>query len=175
MPEPDPTKRLRQNDPENPAWIRHEKPSKLWMQCPGCFSANLIPQPAPHTYIECDDCGEKLTVIDLRNGEHLMTDRGDLVEEARQRWEQEVGERLELGKQTRMLTYAADCIRGGFPGFAESLHELKIRLNSLFGKFGEAEPVVDKGHTCDPERPCEPNDHLCKNYLQSKKEGEANA
>lgn len=23
----------------------------------------------------------------------------------------------------------------------------------------------DQGHECDPDRPCEPNDHLCKNYL----------
>jgi hypothetical protein len=59
--------------------VGEERP-KVWMQCPGCWSANLIPAPTAGIYIECDECAEKLTVIDLRDGPKgaLTTDRGSL-------------------------------------------------------------------------------------------------
>jgi hypothetical protein len=47
------------------------------MQCPGCWSADLVEDPRPEGYIECD-CGEKWTVIDLRDGPNLTVDRGSL-------------------------------------------------------------------------------------------------
>ena len=28
----------------------------------------------------------------------------------------------------------------------------------------------EEGHICDPDHPCEPNDHICKNYVAKKKE-----
>lgn len=48
------------------------------MQCPGCFSVSMGGRPAGG-WLECD-CGEKLTVIDLRDGppRTLTVDRGSL-------------------------------------------------------------------------------------------------
>lgn len=51
---------------------------KLWMQCPGCWSADFVEDPRPEGYVECD-CGEKWTVIDLRDGLNLTVDRGSLT------------------------------------------------------------------------------------------------
>jgi hypothetical protein len=51
---------------------------KLWMQCPGCFSAELAEDMRPEGWQECE-CGERLTVIDLRDRDRDLTaDRGDL-------------------------------------------------------------------------------------------------
>ncbi len=50
----------------------------------------------------------------------------------RQRWEQEVRERLEDRKTARMLRYAASSIEVQFPGFADALQELIVRLDSIF-------------------------------------------
>lgn len=52
----------------------------LWHQCPGCFGAVLGPDRRPDGWLECEECGEKLTVIDLRDGpDDLIADRGTLA------------------------------------------------------------------------------------------------
>lgn len=50
---------------------------RVWMQCPGCWQADLYPVPDEDHYQQCQ-CGEKLTVIDLRDGGPFSTDRGDI-------------------------------------------------------------------------------------------------
>jgi hypothetical protein len=42
-----------------------EEGHKRWFQCPGCWSVNLCV--VEGDWLECD-CGEKLTMIDLRAG-----------------------------------------------------------------------------------------------------------
>ena len=47
-----------------------------WFQCPGCFSASLGCEPE-NGWLECE-CGEKLTLIDLRGpGKPASTAGGD--------------------------------------------------------------------------------------------------
>ncbi len=85
-------------------------------------------------------------------------------QKARQRWEQEVRERL---LSDELAVKVEDTLLDHIAGSTSALTDELIALvrGSI---FGEAEPQGKaQGHVCDPERPCEPNDHLCKNYLSS--------
>lgn len=56
------------------------KRSMLCMQCPGCFSVTIAKDLRPEGWQECE-CGEKLSVIDLRDTfgtEGWYADRRDL-------------------------------------------------------------------------------------------------
>lgn len=55
-------------------------PQELAMQCPGCFAV-MQEERMPDQDWECDTCGEKFTVIDLRDGpvDALNVDRGSLT------------------------------------------------------------------------------------------------
>ncbi len=72
----------------------------------------------------------------------IACDLGRALPIERQRWEQEIRERLQRmgGKKVQMLRYAANSIQGQFPGFAINLKDLADELSVLQDDiFGEAE------------------------------------
>lgn len=91
----------------------------------------------------------------------------ELLDFTRKQWEQEVRERLLSAINAVKQEAMEDGVTAGI-GAAERIRQ------EVEDTLGEAEPVGSgEGHVCDPERPCEPNDHLCKNYLRSKQRSEA--